>query len=71
MQDADGFPPGAEQLRDCIQTNDAFVISSPEYNASMPGGLKNSIAEAVLWALLRIATDSDRVLRRHLGRSLV
>lgn len=43
VQDADGFPPGAEQLRDCIQTNDAFVISSPEYNASMPGGLKNSI----------------------------
>ena len=42
-QDADGFPPGADQLRECIQTNDAFVISSPEYNASMPGGLKNSI----------------------------
>jgi NAD(P)H-dependent FMN reductase len=43
VQDVDGFPPGAEQLRDCIQTNDAFVISSPEYNASMPGGLKNSL----------------------------
>jgi NAD(P)H-dependent FMN reductase len=42
-QDTDGFPSGAEQLRDCIQANDAFVISSPEYNASMPGGLKNSI----------------------------
>lgn len=42
-QDTEGFPPGAEQLRDCIQTNDAFVISSPEYNASMPGGLKNSL----------------------------
>ncbi|HSR93238.1 MAG TPA: NAD(P)H-dependent oxidoreductase [Solirubrobacterales bacterium] len=42
-QDAAGFPPGADLLRECIQTNDAFVISSPEYNASMPGGLKNSI----------------------------
>lgn len=42
-QDAEGFPPGADQLRECIQTNDAFVVSSPEYNASMPGGLKNSI----------------------------
>src|ERR1700690_3596625 len=42
-QDADGFPAGADQLRGCIQTNDAFVISSPEYNASMPGALKNSI----------------------------
>jgi NAD(P)H-dependent FMN reductase len=26
-----------------VQTNDAFAISSPEYNASMPGELKNSI----------------------------
>jgi chromate reductase, NAD(P)H dehydrogenase (quinone) len=43
VQEADGFPAGANQLRECIQTNDAFVISSPEYNASMPGALKNSI----------------------------
>jgi NAD(P)H-dependent FMN reductase len=42
-QDADGFPPGADRLRECVQTNDAFVIASPEYNASMPGGLKNSL----------------------------
>jgi NAD(P)H-dependent FMN reductase len=43
VQDADGFPSGADRLRECIQTNDAFVISSPEYNASMPGLLKNTI----------------------------
>jgi chromate reductase len=43
VQDQDGFPPGADQFRECVQTNDAFVISSPEYNASMPGELKNSI----------------------------
>jgi chromate reductase, NAD(P)H dehydrogenase (quinone) len=43
IQDADGFPPGADRLRECVQTNDAFVIASPEYNASMPGGLKNSL----------------------------
>ena len=43
VQDADGFPPGADRLRECIQINDAFVISSPEYNASMPGLLKNTI----------------------------
>jgi chromate reductase, NAD(P)H dehydrogenase (quinone) len=43
MQDDAGFPPGADLLRECVQTNDAFVISSPEYNASMPGELKNSI----------------------------
>ena len=43
VQHADGFPAGADSLRDCIATNDAFVVSSPEYNASMPGMLKNSI----------------------------
>ena len=43
VQKSEGFPAGAEQLRDCIQANDAFVISSPEYNASMPGLLKNTI----------------------------
>ena len=43
VQNEDGFPPGADRFRECIQTSDAFVISSPEYNASMPGVLKNSI----------------------------
>ncbi len=43
VQDGEGFPAGAERLRDCVQANDAFVISSPEYNASMPGVLKNAI----------------------------
>jgi chromate reductase len=42
-QERDGFPEGADRFRECIQTNDAFVISSPEYNASMPGVLKNAI----------------------------
>jgi chromate reductase, NAD(P)H dehydrogenase (quinone) len=40
---SDGFPSGAESFRERVQTNDAFVISSPEYNFSMPGALKNSI----------------------------
>ena len=45
-QDAEsdnGFPPGAEGFRQRLLANDAFVISSPEYNASMPGLLKNAI----------------------------
>jgi len=36
-------PTGAEELRKRILANDAFIISSPEYNGSMPGLLKNSI----------------------------
>ena len=39
----EGFPSGAEALREAIQQSDAFVISSPEYNFSIPGALKNSI----------------------------
>jgi chromate reductase, NAD(P)H dehydrogenase (quinone) len=37
------FPKGAEELRRRLIENDAFIISSPEYNASMPGLLKNLI----------------------------
>lgn len=43
VQREEGFPAAAEALRDRITANDAFVIASPEYNASMPGALKNSI----------------------------
>jgi len=40
---ATGFPPGAEQFRSRLEDVDAFVIASPEYNGSFPGGLKNAI----------------------------
>jgi chromate reductase len=43
VQDTEGFPPGAEEFRRRIEASDAFVIASPEYNASMPGVLKNAI----------------------------
>jgi chromate reductase len=38
-----GLPQGALALRDRLEQCDAFVISSPEYNASVPGVLKNAI----------------------------
>jgi NAD(P)H-dependent FMN reductase len=38
-----GMPPGAEALRQRLAASDAFIIASPEYNASMPGVLKNLI----------------------------
>lgn len=37
------IPPGAEQFLKRLMSSDAFIISSPEYNASMPGHLKNVI----------------------------
>ena len=38
-----GLPPGAQALRERLVAADAFMIASPEYNASMPGVLKNVI----------------------------
>lgn len=42
-QDETGFPEGAARLRERLEAADAFVIASPEYNFSIPGGLKNVI----------------------------
>lgn len=42
-QTKSGIAPGANELRRRIEANDAFVIVSPEYNASIPGLLKNAI----------------------------
>jgi NAD(P)H-dependent FMN reductase len=39
----DGIPAGAGRLRERLLGADAFLIVSPEYNASMPGALKNAI----------------------------
>lgn len=39
----EGFPEGAARMRERLLGVDAFVIASPEYNASMPGFLKNAI----------------------------
>jgi chromate reductase len=43
VQDGEGFPRGAVEFRRRLEASDAFVISSPEYNASLPGLLKNAI----------------------------
>lgn len=39
----EGLPGGADRFRERLESTDAFVIVSPEYNASMPGALKNTI----------------------------
>jgi len=43
VQDSAGFPPGADRLRGLLAAADGFVISSPEYNFTMPGALNNAI----------------------------
>ncbi len=39
----DGIPPGAVEFRRRLSESDAFILSSPEYNGSMPGTIKNLI----------------------------
>ncbi|MEU1625395.1 NAD(P)H-dependent oxidoreductase [Streptomyces sp. NPDC020096] len=43
VEAAHGLPGGALALRDRLDQSDAFAISSPEYNGSVPGVLKNAI----------------------------
>ena len=43
VESAQGMPAGAQELRRHLLDSDAFIISSPEYNGSMPGTLKNLI----------------------------
>jgi NAD(P)H-dependent FMN reductase len=43
IQTRQGFPDPAQEFRRRLEACDGFVISSPEYNASMPAALKNSI----------------------------
>jgi chromate reductase len=40
--DHDPAPPAVRRLRDAIASADALVIATPEYNASIPGVLKNA-----------------------------
>jgi chromate reductase len=43
IQEASGFPPGAEDLATAIRGADGVIIVSPEYNWTIPGALKNAI----------------------------
>jgi chromate reductase len=43
VQSDAGFPPGADELRRRLEACDGFVVCAPEYNASLPGALKNAI----------------------------
>ena len=51
--DAD-YPPVARALKDAIAAVDAVLFVTPEYNRSIPGGLKNAID----WASRPYGTNS-------------
>jgi chromate reductase len=41
--DGDGAPEAVRELRSAIAETDAVLIATPEYNASIPGVLKNAL----------------------------
>jgi chromate reductase len=43
IQEAAGFPETAQELAGAIRDADGVLFVTPEYNWSMPGGLKNAI----------------------------
>ena len=58
VEEEQGVPPAVQRLKDRIADADGLLIVTPEYNASMPGVLKNAID----W-LSRPAADITRVFR--------
>src|SRR5580658_6572142 len=41
--EAHGVPPAVQKLADAIRAADGVIFVTPEYNFSIPGGLKNAI----------------------------
>ena len=56
IESGDGIPDAVARLKDRLESCDGLIISTPEYNNSMPGVLKNAID----W-LSRPPDDIDRV----------
>lgn len=43
MQEGGAFNENALRLQDVMNEHDGFLVASPEYNGSIPGGFKNAI----------------------------
>jgi len=43
FQEASGVPPSVQKLADAVRAADGVIFNTPEYNFSIPGGLKNAI----------------------------
>ncbi len=43
VHERDGFDANALRFQELLNAHEGFLIASPEYNGSIPGGLKNAI----------------------------
>ena len=43
IETSEGMPANGKKLKDLMKSHQGFLIASPEYNSSIPGGLKNAI----------------------------
>lgn len=64
LEDASGLPEGAKKFKALLRESDGFLISSPEYNSSITGVLKNAID----WAS-RQETDDEPSLVAFKGKT--
>jgi NAD(P)H-dependent FMN reductase len=63
LEDAQGLPEGAKRFKNLMRAHDGFIISSPEYNSSISGVLKNAID----WAS-REESDDEPPLVAYRGK---
>src|SRR5580700_3551364 len=64
LEDASGLPENAKKFKSLLREHDGFLISSPEYNSSISGVLKNAID----WAS-RTESDDEPPLVAFRGKA--
>ncbi|MGH8046502.1 MAG: NADPH-dependent FMN reductase, partial [Chthoniobacterales bacterium] len=64
LEDVQGLPEGARELKSLMRESDGFLIASPEYNSSITAALKNAID----WAS-RAESDDEPPLVAFRGKT--